>query len=80
MAAPDGLMPLPTHPFEHAPQGWNARGTLGHGHRETQGKPQRVAGLEAVQIRQAAIGGWHVLALDSTGQCWAWGECSLLQH
>ncbi|KAI7841414.1 hypothetical protein COHA_004809 [Chlorella ohadii] len=53
--------------------GWNARGTLGHGHREPQSKPQRVAGLEAVQIRQAAIGGWHVLALDATGQCWAWG-------
>lgn len=33
-----------------------------------------MAGLEAVQIRQAAIGGWHVLALDATGQCWAWGE------
>lgn len=55
------------------PQGWNARGTLGHGHREPVGKPQRVAGLAGVRIRQAAIGGWHVLALDDTGQCWAWG-------
>ncbi|EFN58370.1 hypothetical protein CHLNCDRAFT_20698, partial [Chlorella variabilis] len=53
--------------------GWNARGTLGHGHREPQGKPQRVAGLQGVHIKQAAIGGWHVLALDDTGQCWAWG-------
>ena len=54
-------------------QGWNARGTLGHGHREPQGKPQRVAGLQGVRIKQAAIGGWHVLALDESGQCWAWG-------
>ena len=59
-------------------QGWNARGTLGHGHRDPQDKPQRVAGLQGVHIKQAAIGGWHVLALDDTGQCWAWGEPLLL--
>ncbi|KAL4428032.1 hypothetical protein ABPG75_002121 [Micractinium tetrahymenae] len=53
--------------------GWNARGTLGRGHREPHGRPQRVPGLEGVRIKQAAIGGWHVLALDDTGQCWAWG-------
>ncbi|KAI3428794.1 hypothetical protein D9Q98_007613 [Chlorella vulgaris] len=53
--------------------GWNARGTLGHGHREPIGKPQRVPGLQGVHIRQAAIGGWHVLAVDDQGQCWAWG-------
>jgi alpha-tubulin suppressor-like RCC1 family protein len=57
-----------------AVQGWNARGTLGHGHREPIGKPQRVPGLQGVHIRQAAIGGWHVLAVDDQGQCWAWGE------
>lgn len=53
--------------------GWNARGTLGHGHREPVDKPQRIAGLAGVHIKQAAFGGWHVLALDDTGQCWAWG-------
>lgn len=131
-------------------QGWNARGTLGRGHRELHGRPARVPGLEGVRIKQAAIGGygpgprwcqtgaagwqgcrlaglpqgrcfccwaarrlaaasaaaraaasaaalencrggrafvgclcvpnrwtpscrWHVLAVDDTGQCWAWG-------
>ncbi|PSC75605.1 ultraviolet-B receptor UVR8-like [Micractinium conductrix] len=53
--------------------GWNDRGTLGHGHRQPSYKPQRVAGLAGVRIKQASIGGWHVLALDEDGQCWAWG-------
>lgn len=54
-------------------QGWNARGTLGLGNREPSLKPQRVPGLEGVRIRQAAIGGWHALAVDESGACWAWG-------
>lgn len=59
-------------------QGWNARGTLGLGHRQPVNKPQRVPGLAGVHIRQAAIGGWHVLALDDSGQVWAWGELPAL--
>lgn len=37
-------------------------------------KPQRVTFPPGVHIKQASIGGWHCLALDDSGQCWAWGE------
>ncbi|KAI8473148.1 MAG: regulator of chromosome condensation 1/beta-lactamase-inhibitor protein II [Monoraphidium minutum] len=53
--------------------GWNDRGTLGHGHREKERKPRRVHGLKGVRIVQAAIGGWHCLALSEEGQVYAWG-------
>ncbi len=36
-------------------------------------KPSRVVGLQGVHIVQVALGGWHALALDKDGQCWAWG-------
>ncbi|KAK9838506.1 hypothetical protein WJX81_003780 [Elliptochloris bilobata] len=45
--------------------GWNARGTLGHGHRGNERKPRRLAALSGVTISQVAIGGWHCLALDA---------------
>jgi alpha-tubulin suppressor-like RCC1 family protein len=32
-----------------------------------------VAGLQGVKIVQAALGGWHCLALDDAGQVHAWG-------
>ena len=48
--------------------GWNARGTLGHGHRATERKPRYVSELRGVRIVQAAIGGWHCLAVDELGQ------------
>ena len=48
--------------------GWNARGTLGHGHRATERKPRYVSELRGVRIVQAAIGGWHCLAVDDRGQ------------
>mmetsp|Transcript_5358 Transcript_5358/g.15331 ORF Transcript_5358/g.15331 Transcript_5358/m.15331 type:complete len:664 (+) Transcript_5358:598-2589(+) len=53
--------------------GWNARGTLGHGHRATERKPRYVSELRGVRIVQAAIGGWHCLAVDDQGQAYAFG-------
>jgi hypothetical protein len=53
--------------------GWNARATLGRGHRAPGGEPAPVAGLEGARIVQAALGGWHALALDDAGGVWAWG-------
>jgi alpha-tubulin suppressor-like RCC1 family protein len=53
--------------------GWNARGTLGHGHRDPVPKPRRVAGLRGVPIVQVALGGWHTLYLDEQGQVYASG-------
>lgn len=32
-----------------------------------------MAGLQGRDIQQVAIGGWHCLAVDSTGQAYAWG-------
>ena len=49
--------------------GWNARGTLGHGHRGNERKPRRVVGLKSVNIVQVALGGWHMLAVDADGLC-----------
>ena len=53
--------------------GWNDRGTLGHGHRNPVLKPKRIQGLRDVRVVQVALGGWHALALDKEGRCWAWG-------
>jgi len=53
--------------------GWNARATLGHGHYENVPKPSVVAGLSDVAVVQAAIGGWHSICVDDTGQMYAWG-------
>ncbi|WIA13861.1 hypothetical protein OEZ85_002434 [Tetradesmus obliquus] len=63
--------------------GWNARGTLGHGHRDLQHKPACVEALHGVTIVQAAIGGWHCLALSDEGQVYCWGgneyqQCGLV--
>ena len=52
--------------------GWNSRGTLGHGHRATERKPRYVSELRGVRIVQAAIGGWHCLAVDENGQVCEW--------
>lgn len=59
--------------------GWNARGTLGQGHRDKETKPQRVNTLRGVRIVQAAIGGWHCLALSDAGRVYAWGGNEYLQ-
>lgn len=54
--------------------GWNARGTLGLGHRENVPKPCPVQeGLQGVRVEQAAIGGWHSVCVDNTGQVYSWG-------
>lgn len=56
---------------------------MGHGHRALQRKPAPVEGLSGIEIMQAAIGGWHCLALDSDGQVYCWGgneyqQCGLV--
>mmetsp|Transcript_2765 Transcript_2765/g.7800 ORF Transcript_2765/g.7800 Transcript_2765/m.7800 type:complete len:497 (+) Transcript_2765:160-1650(+) len=53
--------------------GWNARGTLGHGHRDNVPKPSMVEGLEHVRVVQAAIGGWHSICVTDQGQMYAFG-------
>ncbi|KAL2335285.1 hypothetical protein Fmac_016498 [Flemingia macrophylla] len=56
--------------------GWNQRGTLGY-LSETQTKTENIPGqvkaLSGVKIVQAAIGGWHCLAVDDQGKAYAWG-------
>lgn len=54
--------------------GWNQRGTLGHpSESKTESVPSQVMALAKVKIVQAAIGGWHCLAVDDQGQAYAWG-------
>ncbi|XP_022862564.1 ultraviolet-B receptor UVR8-like [Olea europaea var. sylvestris] len=54
--------------------GWNQRGTLGHPpETKTENIPSQVKALANVKIVQAAIGGWHCLAVDDQGQAYAWG-------
>ncbi|KAF2299503.1 hypothetical protein GH714_032293 [Hevea brasiliensis] len=54
--------------------GWNQRGTLGHPPlTKTENIPSQVNALANVNIVQAAIGGWHCLAVDDQGRAYAWG-------
>uniref|UniRef100_A0A0C9RVE1 TSA: Wollemia nobilis Ref_Wollemi_Transcript_11097_1928 transcribed RNA sequence n=1 Tax=Wollemia nobilis TaxID=56998 RepID=A0A0C9RVE1_9CONI len=54
--------------------GWNQRGTLGHPPgTKTESTPTQVKALADVKIVQAAIGGWHCLAVDDQGRAYAWG-------
>ncbi|KAI7757557.1 hypothetical protein M8C21_019754 [Ambrosia artemisiifolia] len=54
--------------------GWNQRGTLGHQPTtKTENIPSQVKSLDNVKIVQAAIGGWHCLAVDDQGRAYAWG-------
>ena len=54
--------------------GWNQRGTLGHPpETKTENIPSQVKALSNVKIVQAAIGGWHCLAVDGQGRAYAWG-------
>ncbi|XP_023915752.1 ultraviolet-B receptor UVR8 [Quercus suber] len=54
--------------------GWNQRGTLGHPpETKTENIPSQVKALANVKIVQAAIGGWHCLAVDEQGRAYAWG-------
>ncbi|XP_019154680.1 PREDICTED: alsin-like isoform X3 [Ipomoea nil] len=54
--------------------GWNQRGTLGHAPiSKTENIPSQVKALANVKIVQAAIGGWHCLAVDDQGRAYAWG-------
>ncbi|KAL3568274.1 hypothetical protein D5086_030925 [Populus alba] len=54
--------------------GWNQRGTLGHPpETKTENIPSQVKDLANVNIVQAAIGGWHCLAVDDQGRAYAWG-------
>ncbi|KAL6136741.1 hypothetical protein ACLB2K_062036 [Fragaria x ananassa] len=50
------------------------RGTLGHPpESKTENVPSQVEALSNVKIVQAAIGGWHCLAVDDQGRAYAWG-------
>eukprot|EP00271_Cylindrocystis_brebissonii_P001995 TRINITY_DN1234_c0_g2_i1.p1 TRINITY_DN1234_c0_g2~~TRINITY_DN1234_c0_g2_i1.p1 ORF type:complete len:774 (+),score=158.02 TRINITY_DN1234_c0_g2_i1:215-2536(+) len=56
--------------------GWNQRGTLGHPPdtvAKSESKPSQVKALAGIRVVQAAIGGWHCLAVDEQGQVYAWG-------
>ncbi|KAI3985603.1 hypothetical protein MKX01_033886 [Papaver californicum] len=53
--------------------GWNQRGTLGPPETKTENTPTQVKALANVKIVQAAIGGWHCLAVDDQGRAYAWG-------
>ncbi|KAH9298425.1 hypothetical protein KI387_030107, partial [Taxus chinensis] len=54
--------------------GWNQRGTLGTKTKsESTDRPTQVRALANVKIVQAAIGGWHCLAVDDQGRAYAWG-------
>eukprot|EP00850_Spirogloea_muscicola_P015095 SM000113S24051 [mRNA] locus=s113:160578:164364:- [translate_table: standard] len=56
--------------------GWNQRGTLGHPPdtaAAVESTPSQVQSLAEVCIVQAAIGGWHCLAVDDGGRAYAWG-------
>ncbi|KAE8695254.1 hypothetical protein F3Y22_tig00110729pilonHSYRG00172 [Hibiscus syriacus] len=54
--------------------GRNQRGTLGHPpETKTENIPSQVKVLANVKIVQAAIGGWHCLAVDDEGRAYAWG-------
>ncbi|KEH17300.1 putative regulator of chromosome condensation 1/beta-lactamase-inhibitor protein II [Medicago truncatula] len=54
--------------------GWNQRGTLGHpAETKTENIPSQVKALSHAHIVQAAIGGWHCLAVDDHGKAYAWG-------
>jgi hypothetical protein len=56
--------------------GWNQRATLGHPPaKRTESVPSQVKALAKVKIVQAAIGGWHCLAVDEDGRAYAWGKC-----
>ncbi|KAF6137255.1 hypothetical protein GIB67_036292 [Kingdonia uniflora] len=54
--------------------GWNQRGTLGHQpESKAEDVPSQVKALGNAKIVQAAIGGWHCLAVDDQGRAYAWG-------
>ncbi|XP_039127125.1 ultraviolet-B receptor UVR8-like [Dioscorea cayenensis subsp. rotundata] len=54
--------------------GWNQRGTLGHPQEtKTESVPSLVKALADVKIVQAAVDGWHCLAVDDQGRAYAWG-------
>lgn len=60
--------------------GWNARATLGHGHRDqVVPKPRRIAALRGTSVVQVALGGWHALYLDEKGHVWASGGDEYMQ-
>ncbi|KAI3789267.1 hypothetical protein L2E82_02059 [Cichorium intybus] len=54
--------------------GLDVRGTLGHQpSTKTENIPSQVKALDNVKVVQAAIGGWHCLAVDDQGCAYAWG-------
>ncbi|CAD7696720.1 unnamed protein product [Ostreobium quekettii] len=53
--------------------GWNERGTIGNGQRGGDRKPREIAALKGVRIVQAAVGGWHCLAVTENNRVYAWG-------
>eukprot|EP00210_Caulerpa_lentillifera_P006549 g6254.t1 len=59
--------------------GWNDRGTLGRGHRNHDQITKAILSFKSTFIIQAAIGGWHCLALDNEGRVYAWGGNEYMQ-
>lgn len=53
--------------------GSNVSGQLGLGDRDSRNIPERLIALDDVDIMQVAAGLSHSLALDTSGQVWAWG-------
>jgi alpha-tubulin suppressor-like RCC1 family protein len=53
--------------------GSNVSGQLGLGDRDSRNVPERLIALDDVDIMQVAAGLSHSLALDTSGQVWAWG-------
>jgi alpha-tubulin suppressor-like RCC1 family protein len=37
---------------------------------------REVEELRGIPLKQVICGGWHVLALDSRGAVWSWGDCN----
>ena len=48
-------------------------GQLGHGDREVQLRPLRIAGLGGVRVCAVQAGPWHTLAAASDGAVYGWG-------
>ena len=49
------------------------KGKLGQGKSESRAEPGRVAGLDTTTVLEAAAGGIHSAARDSSGTAWTWG-------
>ena len=61
--------------------GWNAHGQLGLGHKDDVDTPSQVVSLEKERVTQVAAGWRHTIVLsNSSGNMYAWGVCSCVNH